>query len=62
MLITKLKYKVLHLKVDEALSLKGFGIGILLYFPKGDVIEHVFKLGFSTTNNEVEYETLIIVI
>lgn len=61
MLTNKVKNKIWHLKVDRASSSKGFGIGIVLYSFKEDVIRK-FKLRFLRTNNEVEYEVLIIVI
>ena len=34
-------------------------MGLVLISPKGLTIEKSLKLGFSTTNNEVEYETLL---
>ncbi|XP_075633721.1 uncharacterized protein LOC142606222 [Castanea sativa] len=33
--------------------------GVVLHTPKGDKIECMIRLDFSTTNNEVEYEALI---
>ena len=33
-------------------------VGVLLQSPKGDTIECAICLQFSTTNNEVEYETV----
>lgn len=52
---TKVKDKVCHLKVDEASNSKGFGIEIVLYSPKGDMIENNLKLGFPANYNETKY-------
>ena len=35
-------------------------MGLVLTSPKGITIEKSLRLGFSTTNNEVEYETLLV--
>jgi hypothetical protein len=35
------------------------GIGIILKFPKGDIIKQVVRLQYTTTNNEAEYEALL---
>ena len=45
--------------VDGAANQRGLGMGLVLISPKGLTIEKSLKLGFSTTNNEVEYETLL---
>ena len=45
--------------VDGAANQRGLGVGLVLISPKGLTIEKSLKLGFSTTNNEVEYETLL---
>lgn len=37
----------------------GAGIGIVLVSPKGIKLEHLLRLGFPTSNNEVEYEALM---
>ena len=34
------------------------GVGVVLQSPEGDLIDCVVRLQFSTTNNEVEYETV----
>ena len=45
--------------VDGAVNQRGLGMGLVLISPKGLTIEKSLKLGFSTTKNEVEYETLL---
>ena len=45
--------------VDEAAIQRGSGMGLVLVFPEKITIEKSLKLGFSATNNEVEYEALL---
>ena len=45
--------------VDGAANQRGLGVGLVLISPEGLTIEKSLRLGFSTTNNEVEYETLL---
>ena len=46
--------------VNGAVNHKGFGVGLVLISPKRIIIEKSLRLGFSATNNEVEYETLLV--
>ena len=46
--------------VDGASNQKGSGIGLVLIFPKKVIIEKSLRLDFSATNNEAEYEALLI--
>ena len=46
--------------IDGAANYRGSGVGLVLTSPKGITIEKSLRLGFSTTNNEVEYETLLV--
>ena len=46
--------------VDEASNQKGSGIGLVLISPENVIIEKSLRLDFSATNNEVEYEVLVI--
>ena len=46
--------------VDGASNQKGSGIGLVLISPKNVIIEKSLRLDFSATNNEAEYETLLI--
>ena len=46
--------------VDGASNQKGLGIGLVLISPKKVIIEKSLRLDFSATNNEAEYETLLI--
>ena len=51
----------LHWKVyiDRAINQRGSGVGLVLISPEKLTIEKSLRLGFSTTNNEAEYETLL---
>ena len=46
--------------VDGASNQKGSGIGLVLMSPEKVVIEKSLRLNFSATNNEAEYETLLV--
>ena len=45
--------------VDGALNAMGAGAGIVIITPEGIRLKHSFRLGFRTSNNEVEYEALL---
>ena len=45
--------------VDGATNQRGSGVGLVLISPEKITIEKSLKLGFSATNNESEYETLL---
>ncbi|XP_075674773.1 uncharacterized protein LOC142643957 [Castanea sativa] len=45
---------------DGASNRKGAGVGIVLIAPEKLVIEKSLRLGFSATNNEAEYEALLV--
>ena len=46
--------------VDGASNQKGSGIGLVLISPEKVIIEKSLRLDFSATNNETEYEVLLI--
>ena len=46
--------------VDGASNQKDSGVGLVLMSPEKVVIEKSLRLNFSTTNNEAEYETLLV--
>ena len=46
--------------VDEASNQKGSGIGLVLMSSEKVVIEKSLRLNFLATNNEAEYETLLV--
>ena len=46
--------------VDGASNQKGLGVGLVLMSPENVVIEKPLRLDFSTTNNEAEYEALLV--
>ena len=45
--------------MDRAANQKGSGMGLVLILPEKLVVEKSLRLGFSATNNEVEYEALL---
>ena len=45
--------------VDGATNQRGFGVGLVLISPERAIIEKSLRLGFSTMNNEGEYEALL---
>ena len=46
--------------MDGALSAIGAGAGIVIVTPEGIRLEHSFRLGFKASNNEAEYEALLV--
>ena len=45
--------------MDGVTNQKGSGVGLVLISPERLVVEKSLRLGFSATNNEAEYETLL---
>ena len=48
------------LYVDGVANQKGSGVGMVILSPDGITIEKSLRLGFSVTNNEAEYDTLLV--
>ena len=48
-----------ELYVDGATNQRGSGVGLVLVSPEKTIIEKSLRLSFSATNNEVEYEALL---
>ncbi|XP_074314791.1 uncharacterized protein LOC141650800 [Silene latifolia] len=48
------------LYIDGASNARGAGVGLVLRSPKGDVIVQAIRCEFKATNNEAEYEALIL--
>ena len=46
--------------MDGAANQRWAGLGLVLISPEGIIIEKSLRLGFSATNNEAEYEALLI--
>ena len=46
--------------IDGATNYRGSGVGLVLVSPERITIEKSLRLGFSATNNEAEYETLLV--
>ena len=44
---------------DGAANQRGFGVGLVLISPEKIIIEKSLRLGFSATNNEVEYKAFL---
>ena len=49
---------ILH--VDGALRKSGVGIRLVIYSSIKEQVKQVVRLNFSTSNNEVEYEAMIV--
>ena len=45
--------------MDGAANQKGSGVKLVLISPEKLIVEKSLRLGFSTTNNETEYEALL---
>ena len=48
-----------ELYVDGAANQRGSGVGLVLVSPENITIEKSLRLSFSATNNEIEYEALL---
>ena len=48
-----------ELYVDGAVNQRGSGVGLVLVSPEKITIEKSLRLSFSATNNEAEYEALL---
>ena len=46
--------------MDEVANQRGSGVGLVLVSPKKITIEKSLQMSFSATNNEAEYEALLI--
>ena len=46
--------------IDGAANHRGFRVGLVLISPERIMIEKSLRLGFSATNNEVQYEILLV--
>ena len=48
--------------VDRVTNQRGFGVGPVIISPEKIIIEKSLRLGFSVTNNEADYEVLLVMI
>ncbi|KAL0455790.1 UNVERIFIED_CONTAM: hypothetical protein Slati_0918200 [Sesamum latifolium] len=48
------------LHVDGSSTAQGSGVGIVITTPQGEDLEFAIKFGFKASNNEAEYEALVI--
>lgn len=46
--------------VDSTSNARGWGVGIVMFSPKGLRMEKSLRLGFRTSNNKAKYKALII--
>ena len=46
--------------IDGSSTKNDGGVGIIIRSPEGDIIKRDIRLPYTTTNNEVEYETLLV--
>ena len=46
--------------VDSAANQRGLGLGLVIVSPERIIIEKFLRLGFLATNNEAEYEALLV--
>ena len=58
--ISQYRFPTWEVYVDGASNQKGLGIGLVLISPEKVIIEKFLRLDFSATNNEAEYEALLI--
>ena len=49
-----------RLSVDGAANAQGSGAGLILTSPEGIDIKYALKFGFQASNNEAEYEAVIV--
>ncbi|CAL8167913.1 unnamed protein product [Prunus armeniaca] len=49
-----------QLHVDRASNQKGAGAGVVIITPDGTLLEQAITLGFPASNNEAEYEALLV--
>ncbi|XP_074342444.1 uncharacterized protein LOC141680004 [Apium graveolens] len=59
-LISRVDTKLWTLYTDGATNVNGTGLRLVLKSPQGDMIAHLICCDFKTTNNESEYEALIV--
>ena len=46
--------------IDDAANQRGSGVGLVIISPERIIIEKSLRLGFLVTNNEAEYEGLLV--
>ncbi|XP_074283351.1 uncharacterized protein LOC141607901 [Silene latifolia] len=52
--------EVWQMHIDGASNQRGAGVGLILRSPHGDLIAQAFRCEFKATNNETEYEALLL--
>ena len=59
-MVCQLEHRLWKVHMDSASNAKGVRAGIIIITPEGILLEHSFKLGFNASNNEAEYEALLV--
>ena len=59
-MVCQVEHRSWKVHVDGASSAKGAGAGVVIITPEGILLEHSFRLGFNASNNEAEYEALLV--
>ena len=59
-MISQYRLPTWEVYIDRASNQNGSGIGLVLISPEKVIIEKSLRLDFSATNNEAEYEVLLI--
>ena len=57
---TETNLSIWKLSVDGASNAQGSGAGLILTSPEGIDIEYALRFGFHASNNEAEYEAVIV--
>ena len=60
LLVSQVTIKRWKVYVDSVSNARGSRIGVVLVSPEGVRLEKSLKLGFTVSNNEAEYEALIV--
>ena len=51
---------VWSLRINDSSNINGSGVDVILERPTGEKINYTLRLEFSASNNEVEYEALLV--
>ena len=58
-MVCQVEHHPWKVNMDGASSAKGAGAEVIIITLKGILLEHLFRLGFSASNNEAKYEALL---
>ena len=54
------EYPQWSIHIDGSSNRQAGGVNVVLLSPEGNLVKCIVRLDFPTTNNEVEYETLVV--